>query len=471
MINNILSRAQLSGKLMPITITIAFLSLCFARVSLGNEPPQQQALLSDLNSLNSLDFAIDEQTIAAFGTNNEEDSNININKSNNSMDKRQAIVQPKALDGETTANTGSQIISLSTDNNSRLTRDNADISKFSGQNTGSSIKFVEPRHQNSSLQASITLNGKANLVGGKQQKSRKARKTNNKRRRTIQVSSPNMSAANAKQTSFVQAIMSLMSQLETLDLKKMLKPTDDIRLPFANTFNSQALLKTIQHHLFDSNNFKAMPNVSFSSSKNISNPLYNNITKNIPAFSSLKQNQKSLDTLLADTSNLFSVTNQFVKLARHQIGNDLFGWPSTLFASQSQHHHGLSGTDFTSAALKSDLFWFVVPAVIVVGAGVIILPLIAAKIVSGLLSQGTFTVSAGKRRKRRDLTTDISSNLKVATHSLDEIAQQLFTDDLLIKQLSKFGSILQNAQNTINMMSTNDKMVETGLKQIDNNNS
>lgn len=139
---------------------------------------------------------------------------------------------------------------------------------------------------------------------------------------------------------------------------------------------------------------------------------------------------KSLSTLLANVDNLLSAlfvdASQLTKLARNQIAGDLYGadggnfvgaggsigsaagsWPSMLGLPPSQsllsamsnsnsQQHALN-----SASLKSDLFRMVVPAVTIVGAGVIVLPLIAAKLVSGILNQGTFTVSTGKRRKKR----------------------------------------------------------------------
>lgn len=115
--------------------------------------------------------------------------------------------------------------------------------------------------------------------------------------------------------------------------------------------------------------------------------------------------------LSAEADNLLSVTKQIVKLARSQVVGNEFGsplgsWlaplaPSMLAAASHtfQDSHG----DFTGASLKSDWFWVVVPAVIVVGAGVIVVPLIAAWLVSHMMNQNTFTVSAGKRRRKRDL--------------------------------------------------------------------
>lgn len=104
-----------------------------------------------------------------------------------------------------------------------------------------------------------------------------------------------------------------------------------------------------------------------------------------------------------------SMASQLLRLARGQE----HGW---------EYDYG--------ATAKSDWFWLIVPAVIVVGAGVIILPLIAACFVS-MFTSGSYTLSAG--RKKRDVTG--AENQAANGRSLLDIYKSMSGNQDFIQQL------------------------------------
>lgn len=161
----------------------------------------------------------------------------------------------------------------------------------------------------------------------------------------------------------------------------------------------------------------------------------------------------NVSALSAETGNLLSITKQLVKLARNQYGGGEFIDPSTgpplfmpsmLSAAASHIFHDSTG-DFTGAALKSDWFWMVVPAVIVIGSSVIVIPLIAAWIVSNMMSQNSFTVSAGRRRRKRDIEYSGDDTLHKDMFKLLDVHQLLkdSVPQLLIGKLSRLDEALK----------------------------
>lgn len=165
----------------------------------------------------------------------------------------------------------------------------------------------------------------------------------------------------------------------------------------------------------------------------------------------------SAGAITKDSANLLSITKQLVKLARNQVMGGEFGplsgWQSTagfmpsMLASASHMLHD-APNDFTSASLKSDWFWLVAPAVIVVGAGVIVVPVIAAWLVSHLMNQGSYSVSAGRRRKKRSLLDEqqlpLSQLFNGDLLKTLNIHQLLHDDDpqLMVDKLSRFHDAL-----------------------------
>jgi len=134
-----------------------------------------------------------------------------------------------------------------------------------------------------------------------------------------------------------------------------------------------------------------------------------------------KESRLNVSALSAEGANLLSITKQLVKLARNQVlsggpmgmeqwfgspgssfGGGGMGLPSSLMsAASSAFNEALEPHHQQHAMGKSDWFWLVAPAVIVIGAAVIVIPLVAAYLVSNAMSQNTFTVSAGRRRRKR----------------------------------------------------------------------
>lgn len=181
-------------------------------------------------------------------------------------------------------------------------------------------------------------------------------------------------------------------------------------------------------------------------------------------------------SILAESDNLLSITKQLVKLARTgfvggefdpsgQILNSaagagllapLIGVPTMLSAASqalqsaadesgehSEHHHH-------HAAARGDMFWVVMPAIIAVGAGVIIVPLIAAWLISSAMSQNTMTVAAGRRRRKRDLLDQYLDPLSLRStysglFSMLDIHRLLEDEpDLVISKLSKLHDSLES---------------------------
>lgn len=174
-----------------------------------------------------------------------------------------------------------------------------------------------------------------------------------------------------------------------------------------------------------------------------------------------KEKRANASALAAETGNLLSITRQLVKLARGQVMGEYgqpyswawpFGAPSMLPAGSHMFHEP---ADFTGASLKSDWFWVVAPAVIVIGAGVIVIPLIGAWLVSHMMNQNTLTVSAGRRRRRRQVGADglpagsVHPDLArlLDIHRLLDDAPELLVDKLskLHRALDSVGSGLLGA--------------------------
>lgn len=179
-----------------------------------------------------------------------------------------------------------------------------------------------------------------------------------------------------------------------------------------------------------------------------------------PASQQQRDGKLNVSALSAESGNLLSITKQLVKLARNQVLGNEFGhyfagspsWssplmPSMLSAASYALHDSLDfGGHSTGASLKNEWFWWVAPAVIVIGTGVIVLPLIAAWLVSQAMSQNTFTVSAGRRRRRRSAPVASGDH----KHHLDLFKllniHRLLDDapELLVEQLSRLHDALDH---------------------------
>lgn len=409
--------------------SLAFASQNGVNVRIQDSRNDSSMSISALNNINSLDLATDELTNLTLQNQTHDDSESTNNFQVSSL--KRGVGSPGVMVDRQNKHADSENKDMSTDITTEI---NLPTNRTDAQ------KGRLPLHRNvkSSLLNNATSNAKT--------KTRKAREK-----------------AHVDKSSLSQMIVNLLGQLEKLDLKRLMFGGDDSTSssssssPTYSSLLSSDNLAGIQQRLFNlARKSSAIYNVDQSISNITSaHPKDNSTTKNVRQRQhhqhSGNSRTKSVNTLLADAGNLFSVTNQLVKLARHQIGGDMFGWPSML----SSNNHMLHGADFTSASIKSDLFWTVVPAVIVIGAGVILVPLIAAKLVSGMLSQGTFTVSAGKRRRRRDVSQE-SSGTFVADDgllSLLNIHQIMEDGSTLLAELGKFNSIMENAKKNINKLS------------------
>ena len=207
-------------------------------------------------------------------------------------------------------------------------------------------------------------------------------------------------------------------------------------------------------------------------------------SSNISAAEQQQRDGKlNVSALTAEGANLLGITKQLVKLARNQVlGDDQWGsgqqhyyassfpggyqtglpassasWltsaPASMLSAASHALH--DSLDFGShhshhqASLKSDWFWWAAPAVIVVGAGVIVVPLIAAWLVSQAMSQNAFTLTAGRRRRRRS-TASLAGDGPDPFRPVDLFKlldlHQLLDDapELLVEKLSKFYSALDS---------------------------
>lgn len=240
--------------------------------------------------------------------------------------------------------------------------------------------------------------------------------------------------------SMAHLVLNLLGQLEKVDMKRLIS---DSLAQFAASPGRQSASEPVKGR--NSSTDKHQANNGNSTSKQ-SAPHNRDQRLNVSAVT-------------ADTGNLLSITEQLVKLARSSmIGGDYaYGgvspysassWsmspvmaPSMLSAASHILHDSL-GHDFTGASLKSDWFWLVAPAVIVIGAGVIVIPMIGAWLVSHMMNQNTFTVAAGRRRKR-------SIDGSYGGH--DELLRllnihQLLDDapELLVNKLGEFHRVLDS---------------------------
>lgn len=272
---------------------------------------------------------------------------------------------------------------------------------------------------------------------------------------------------------FSHLLLNLLEQLEKVDVKKII--SDSL---------SQSKLSATK----GASN-KSFPVYRDSSTKQLSNSTIATANKNSNSNSNGNKLNNTIEpdhpdgraregfnasVLGGDTGNLLSITKQLVKLARNQMVGGEYGstypssssWfsplvmPSMLSAASHMLHD--SNADFTAASLKSDWFWVVVPAVIVIGAGVIVVPLIAAWLVSNMMNQNTFTVSAGRRRRRRKRDVSFSNqfNQEFPNQTHSSIHEDLFKmldihrllDDapqLLVDKLSRFYTALDSVGSTL----------------------
>lgn len=259
-----------------------------------------------------------------------------------------------------------------------------------------------------------------------------------------------------------QLMINMLGQLERIDLKRIIVDSLE-QVKRSNPTYDQPLdwLASVVAPLWPSR-ARAAQRFSNDGSTNTTTKTVSNPT-NKPQANRTRE-RISLGALSAETGNLLSITKQLVKLARSGITGSEFGaglghslapWmaapimmPSMLSAASHMFGHD-SGNDFTSATLKSEWFWVVVPAVIVIGAGVIVIPLIAAWLVSHMMNQSTFTVTpAGRRRRKRHAPNSNESSGNPFRSDLLKMLDihQLLDDEpeLLVGKLSRFHKALDS---------------------------
>lgn len=282
-------------------------------------------------------------------------------------------------------------------------------------------------------------NNNTRPIVGRQRSSRTFKKAN--KRLPIAIANNN----NNNNNNLTKTIASLLSQLERLDVRRMI----------LDSINQIAPV--------DSSSNRKVKSPTDSSRLNLTHEA------NGKAFTGNKS-RLSVSALGQETGNLMSVTKQIVKLARSQmLGPDMGNYmasglapslimPSMLSAASHLMHDSVSPDWAASSLAKSEWFWVVVPAVIVIGAGVIVVPLIAAWIVSHMMNQNTFTVSAGRRRRRRDVQGIGVDPLSFETTHRDlfkmlDIHQLLASDDpqLVVNKLARLHQILGSVGESLGM--------------------
>lgn len=288
---------------------------------------------------------------------------------------------------------------------------------------------------------------------------------------------------------FSSMLLNLLAQLEKVDVKKMISDSFSSQQQQPKSSTREESSKLSQIYVDDSIK-QANSTKKISNKSKLNNTILDHQQLNGEGGGKAREGV-NVSALGGDTGNLLSITKQLVKLARSQMVGSEYGstypgsssWfssplvmPSMLSAASHMFHD--STNDFTAASLKSDWFWVVVPAVIVIGAGVIVVPLIAAWLVSHFMNQNTFTVSAGRRRRRRkrgavdqfeafpnqsypDIHEDLFKMLNL--HRLLDDAPQLLVDKLsrFYKALDSVGSTLTNS--TINKTKELDNALDSKL--------
>lgn len=272
-----------------------------------------------------------------------------------------------------------------------------------------------------------------------------------------------------------QLLFSLLGQLEKVDVKRIIMDSiAQMRSGVDLNANGRSAgqRQTIKRRSSNSN--------SGSNSTPKSSDLEQAATSAAANQTSKSKERLDVNSLAGDTGNLLSITRQLAKLARSQVlGGAEFGSPSSwfspspsmassMFSGAGGSHFNLDpvGHDFTAAGFKSDWFWLVVPAVIVIGAGVIVVPLIAAWLVSQMMGHNTFTVSAGRRRRRRDVNSSQASDPLAFESTHKDLFRMLdihqFLDDpqFLTEKLAQFHKALESASSSFikSSLSVNNKL-------------
>lgn len=321
----------------------------------------------------------------------------------------------------------------------------------------SSPMATDENTKDSTVQQVVESLGDSNRPSGKSRKSKSSGQRQAKRRRQ---------APSGTQT-FANLMLNLIGQLEKVDVKRLVA---DAMRPSISTRQSPPA-SSLSRHLqpagaAQSTTGSARAPTSATGGATSSPPVNSTSSFSSASSSSSASNGKTRErvnasAIAADSGNLLSITSQLVKLARTNLMGAEFGgppgsaWlsapmlamPSMLAAASHMLHD--SGSDFTGASVKSDWIWMVAPAVIVIGAGVIIVPLIAAWLVSHAMAQNSFTVTAGRRRKRQaadghlgDLGADLYRMLDL--HKLADVAPEL-----LVEKLSRFHLALERVAQSL----------------------
>lgn len=208
--------------------------------------------------------------------------------------------------------------------------------------------------------------------------------------------------------------------------------------------------------------FKRLLSDSIKQMQNSSD--FKHLTGQISSRSSTGNNTKAKlnGPLSNEAGNFLSVTKQLMKLARSGImPTDSYSaypsyWSSTssmmpsMLSAASHMFAGHDQADFTGASLKSDWFWLIAPAIIVIGSGVIVIPLIAAWLVSYMMNQNSLTVTAGRRRRKREAHEPQASGREDLATMLG-VSQLLEDPRLMAESLGKFHRALESVAASFNV--------------------
>lgn len=407
-------------KLLIIVANLVLVRLALASSNSNSRPTPQETIIKAAN--------LDPQQVAALSN--------------------AALEQVNSLDFAPNLGSGSELSQSQIDTNS------------AGQQIGEKADFktAEKTESNGNRPVGVKSHRNARKLDNHNHKHN--HKQGNRKR---QQSSPN----------FSHLLLNLLGQLEKVDVKRIISDS----LSQSRSWQTREESDESFNPIYRDSLFKQLNNSTTMTNKGTSNRINNTIEPD--NLNGKTREGVNASAFGSDTGNLLSITKQLVKLARNQIVGGEYGstypssssWfsplvmPSMLSAASHMLHD--SNADFTAASLKSDWFWVVVPAVIVIGAGVIVVPLIAAWLVSHMMNQNTFTVSAGRRRRRRrrdvsfsnqysEFPNQIHSNIHEDLFKMLDIHRLL--DDapqLLVDKLSRFYNALDSVGSTLSSAAFN----------------
>lgn len=330
---------------------------------------------------------------------------------------------------------GAVAAQIQPDQELKIDASNTSIQQTTGANMDSIGLVTKPESLNSSNHVEPTKSDLHNEASNIVRNSGVAASSSGAKRRSKSAKSSN--PANR----MLRLVSSFIEQLDRVDLKRLIAESllqlqqsrmsvADLTLPLGNRRKFSTPTQPLQTTNVNTNQ-QHQPNSGANETLKRARPKLNG------------------SAIATETGNIFSITRQLVKLARNgfvgaefgplgaigpALGSSPTNWlgpliamPTMLSAAATHAIHAASdhSADFGHhfAASKGDWFWVVMPAIICVGAGVIIVPLIAAWLVSSAMSQNTMTVAAGRRRRRRRRDTK-------ASFSTDPLALESTHSDL-----------------------------------------